>query len=45
VVQNSTTPRLLEEEMIYLHDNDFDVLSIGDIGYDERNNTLYIKSK
>jgi hypothetical protein len=41
----STTPRLFEEEMKYLHDNGFDVLSIRDIGYDERNNTLYIKSK
>ena len=41
----STTPRLFDEEMKYLHDNGFDVLSIKDIGYDEQNNTLYIKSK
>jgi hypothetical protein len=41
----STTPRLFDEEMKYLHDNGFDVLSIRDIGYDEQNNTLYIKSK
>ena len=41
----STTPRLFDEEMKYLHDNGFDVLSIRDIGYDEQNNTLYIKGK
>jgi hypothetical protein len=28
-----------------LHDNGFEVLSISDIGYDEQNNSLYLKNK
>jgi peptidoglycan/xylan/chitin deacetylase (PgdA/CDA1 family) len=41
----STSPRLFDEEMKYLHDNGFEVLSISDIGYDEQNNSLYLKNK
>jgi peptidoglycan/xylan/chitin deacetylase (PgdA/CDA1 family) len=38
----STSISLFDEEMKYLHDNGFEVLSIADIGYDENNNYLYI---
>jgi peptidoglycan/xylan/chitin deacetylase (PgdA/CDA1 family) len=41
----STSPKLFDAEMKYLHDNGFEVLSISDIGYDEQNNSLYLKNK
>jgi hypothetical protein len=41
----STSPGLFDEEMKYLHDNGFEVLNISDIGYDEQNNSLYLKNK
>jgi hypothetical protein len=41
----STSPRLFAEEMKYLHDNGFNVLSIADIGYNEQNNSLSLKNK
>lgn len=34
---------LFEAEMKYLHDNNFKVLTMTDLGYDEYNNNLYIK--
>ena len=34
---------LFESEMKYLHDNDFRVIRMADLGYNEYNNNLYIK--
>ncbi|HXP48660.1 MAG TPA: hypothetical protein VN922_01835, partial [Bacteroidia bacterium] len=34
---------LFSEEMKYLHDNGFKVLTMSDLGYDKKNNVLYIK--
>jgi hypothetical protein len=39
-----TTVNLFDAEMKYLHDNGFKVLTMADLGYDESNNSLYIKS-
>jgi|GEM_PF-653372 len=39
----STDITLFDREMKYLHDNDFKVLTINDLGYDTKNNFLYIK--
>lgn len=41
----STSTRLFNEEMKYLHDNAFKVLSMADLGYNEGNNSLYLKNK
>ena len=41
---NATTMNLLDDEMKYLHDNGFRVLTMADLGYDENNNYVYIKS-
>jgi polysaccharide deacetylase len=39
----STDVTLFDQEMKYLHDNGFKVLTINDLGYDTKNNFLYIK--
>jgi biotin operon repressor len=40
---DSTDVTLFDREMKYLHDNGFEVLTINDLGYDTKNNFLYIK--
>jgi peptidoglycan/xylan/chitin deacetylase (PgdA/CDA1 family) len=40
----STDVSLFAAEMKYLHDNGFKVLTMSDLGYDEKSNYLYIKS-
>jgi biotin operon repressor len=39
----STDITLFDREMKYLHDNGFQVLTVNDLGYDTKNNFLYIK--
>jgi peptidoglycan/xylan/chitin deacetylase (PgdA/CDA1 family) len=39
----STDVTLFGREMKYLHDNGFKVLTVNDLGYDTKNNFLYIK--
>src|ERR687883_2132277 len=39
----STDVSLFDTEMKYLHDNGFKVLTMSDLGYDEKTNYLYIK--
>jgi peptidoglycan/xylan/chitin deacetylase (PgdA/CDA1 family) len=39
----STDVNLFDAEMKYLHDNGFKVLTMSDLGYDEKSNYLYIK--
>jgi len=39
----STDVTLFDQEMKYLHDNSFKVLTVNDLGYDTKNNFLYIK--
>ena len=41
---DSTNLSLFAQEMKYLHDNGFRVLTLNDLGYDTKNNFLYIKS-
>jgi peptidoglycan/xylan/chitin deacetylase (PgdA/CDA1 family) len=41
--QYATTIDLFEKEIKYLHDNGFKVLTMADLGYDEKSNYLYIK--
>ena len=48
MIDNTKTPystdvTLFDREMKYLHDNGFKVLTINDLGYDTKNNFLYIK--
>jgi peptidoglycan/xylan/chitin deacetylase (PgdA/CDA1 family) len=38
-----TTTELFEREMKYLYDNGFNVLTVTDLGYDEKENYFYIK--
>jgi peptidoglycan/xylan/chitin deacetylase (PgdA/CDA1 family) len=40
---SATSLNLFEAEMKYLHDNGFRVITFADLGYDENNNSLYIK--
>jgi peptidoglycan/xylan/chitin deacetylase (PgdA/CDA1 family) len=40
---NETTVNLFKDEMKYLHDNGFRVLTMADLGYDENDKVLYIK--
>jgi peptidoglycan/xylan/chitin deacetylase (PgdA/CDA1 family) len=40
-----TTVNLFDEEMKYLHDNGFRVLTMNQLGYDPANNVLYIKNQ
>jgi peptidoglycan/xylan/chitin deacetylase (PgdA/CDA1 family) len=40
----STDVNLFDAEMKYLHDNGFKVITMADLGYDEKNNYLYIKN-
>jgi hypothetical protein len=42
--RDSTDVSLFDQEMKYLHDNGFRVLPVGELGYDTKNNVLYIKS-
>ena len=39
-----TTVNLFDQEMKYLHDNGFKVLTMNDLGYDNTNNALYIRN-
>jgi len=41
---DSTDIGLFAQEMKYLHDKGFRVLTVNDLGYDTKNNVLYIKS-
>ena len=41
----STSIDLFESEMRYLHDNEFTVLNMADLGYNENANYLYIKKE
>ena len=48
MIDNTKTPystdvTLFDREMKYLHDNGFKVLTINNLGYDTKNNFLYIK--
>ena len=38
-----TTINLFDQEMKYLHDNGFKVLTFNDLGYDDKNNIFYLK--
>lgn len=40
---DSTDVNLFEREMRYLYENGFRVFTMADLGYDERNNHIYIK--
>jgi hypothetical protein len=40
----STGPDLFSDEMRYLYDSGFTILTMRDLGYDENSNYLYIKS-
>jgi len=40
-----TTVNLFDQEMKYLHDNGFRVLTMNQLGYDTTNNVLYIKNQ
>lgn len=39
----STDAKLFEAETRYLYENGFRVITMGDLGYDERTNSIYIK--
>jgi hypothetical protein len=41
--RDSTSISLFAQEMKYLHDNGFRVLTVNDLGYDTKNNFLYFK--
>jgi hypothetical protein len=41
--RDSTSISLFAQEMKYLHDNGFRVLTVSDLGYDTKNNFLYVK--
>ena len=48
MIDNNKTPystdiTLFDREIKYLHDNGFKVLTVNDLGYDTKNNFLYIK--
>ena len=40
-----TTLNLFDAEMRYLYDNGFNVITMADLGYDENDNYLYIKTR
>lgn len=40
----NTNLELFENEMKYLHDNNFRVITMRDLGYEENSDYLYIKS-
>ena len=42
-VNYNTGLELLEKEMKYLHDNNFKVITMRDLGYEEKSNYIYIK--
>jgi hypothetical protein len=42
-VDYNTDPKLFEKEMKYLGDNNFQVITMKDLGFDTRSNYLYIK--
>jgi maleate cis-trans isomerase len=39
-----TSPELFEKEMEYLHENNFKVITLADLGYDENQERFYIKN-
>jgi hypothetical protein len=44
-VDYNTDPKLFEKEMKYLHDNNFRVITMKDLGFNTKSNYLYIKSQ
>jgi len=42
-IDYSTNLDLFNKEMKYLHDGNFTVLTMADLGYDKKSNYLYIK--
>jgi len=42
--RDSTDVSLFAQEMKYLHDNGFKVLTMNELGYDTKNNVLYVKA-
>ncbi len=40
---SATDEDLFEKEMKYVHDNNFNVITISDLGYNEKNNNLFVK--
>ena len=43
LVEYNTSPILFEDEMKYLHDNNFQVLTMRDLAFDRKTNDLFIK--
>ena len=43
-IDYNTDLKLFEKEMKYLHDNNFRVITMKDLGYEGKTNYLYIKS-
>jgi hypothetical protein len=39
-----TSPELFEQEMEYLYENDYNVINLADLGYDEDEERFYIKN-
>jgi hypothetical protein len=39
-----TSPELFEQEMKYLYENGYDVITLSDLGYDEKQEQFYIKN-
>ncbi|HYT44604.1 MAG TPA: hypothetical protein VEP90_19900, partial [Methylomirabilota bacterium] len=44
-LRDSTGIALFSQEMKYLHDNNFRVIRVSDLGYNQTTNTLYIKGQ
>jgi hypothetical protein len=42
-IDYNTDLKLFEKEMKYLHDNDFRVITMQDLGYEENTNYLYVR--
>ena len=40
-----TSPELFEQEMKYLYENDYKVITLADLGYDESQERFYIKKR
>jgi hypothetical protein len=43
-IEYNTDLKLFEKEMKYLHDNNFRVITVKDLGYDAKTDYLYVKS-
>lgn len=44
-LRDSTNVALFSQEMKYLHDNNFRVIRVSDLGYNQSTNTIYIKGQ